>query len=227
MSTGVQPTSGSSVTGSVSWSNEPSALRTAATWAAWGALSFPLAVLLHELGHYLLYIAYDFRDPVLHYGSAGYANSEAFWRHLRAGDVAAAAAIVPPWQAGVATAAGLVSTYLTVAACVLLARRRPHPLIVGLGFVAPLRFLPSVIELVLALLGRNPRTGSDEEHVAAAWGIPEMPLHLLGVACLVAGWYLLFRAVPRSRRRRVLPLIAGIIVGGVLYINLVGPWLLP
>jgi len=41
-------------------------------WAAvaGGAIAFPIAVLLHELGHFLGYTVFGFPDPVLHYGSA-------------------------------------------------------------------------------------------------------------------------------------------------------------
>ena len=102
-------------------------------WAAvaGGAIAFPVAVLLHELGHFMGYTAFGFPDPVLHYGSAGWAD-EAHIALLEAGDLEAAAAIAQPWQEAVAGALGPIVSYLTLIACVLAVRRYgPGPLSAG------------------------------------------------------------------------------------------------
>ena len=184
-------------------------------------------MLSHELAHYVAYRAFCFEGASLHYGSASYAASDAFWTRIREGNLAAASQLVPPWQAGVAAAAGLLATCVTIAACILVVRRRLHPFPVGLGLIAPLRYLGSVFVVVATLLGRQRSNGSDEEHVALTLHIPEMALHLLGIAVLVATWVFLLRIPSRYLSRGRATVIVGIVVGGILYIGILGPWLLP
>ncbi len=95
-------------------------LRDGSWWAAvaGGAISFPIAVLLHELGHFMGYTAFGFPDPVLHYGSAGWADEEHI-ALLKAGDLEAAAAIAKPWQEAVAGALGITVSYVLLIGCVL------------------------------------------------------------------------------------------------------------
>ena len=117
-------------------------------WAAvaGGAIAFPIAVLLHELGHFLGYTVFGFPDPVLRFGSAGWAD-EAHEALLEAGDLEAAAAIAQPWQEAVAGALGPIVSYLTLIACVLAVRRfgpGPLSLVLGVGLVTPLRWLPAI-----------------------------------------------------------------------------------
>ena len=116
-------------------------LRDGSWWAAvaGGAISFPIAVLLHELGHFAGYSAFGFPDPVLHYGSASWADEE-HQALLRAGDLVAAAAIAKPWQEAVAGALGLIASYVLLIACVLAVRRNgpgPLSLVLGVGLVTP------------------------------------------------------------------------------------------
>lgn len=198
-------------------------------WSAWAALSFPAAVLSHEAAHYVSYLAFGFGSPELHYGSAGYEGSSRFWELMRAGDVSGAAAIVTPWQAGAAAAAGVIATYITVLLCVWAVRARPHPFLFGLGLVAPLRFIGSLMILVIALLGkRTGASGTDEGHIAVVFPVSELALHLSGVAALLVAWISLLRAVPvENRKARIAGLIFGIVAGGALYIRLLGPLLLP
>jgi len=196
-------------------------------WLVWTAATFPIAVLSHELAHYAAYRAFDFEGASLHYGSASYAVSDAFWERVREGDLVAASLLVPPWQAGFAAGAGLIATYATIALCVVMARLRPHPFWVGLGLIAPLRFLSSVLVVVGTLLGRHHGSGSDEEHVASTFPLPELALHALGIAVMVAAWAILLRVPSRHVPRGRLAVLAGIAVGGILYIGVLGPWLLP
>jgi hypothetical protein len=205
----------------------PTPAKGALPWLLWTAASFPIAVLSHELAHYAAYRAFGFQGASLHYGSASYAVSDVFWQRMREGNVLAASRLSPPWQAGIAAAAGLLATYATVAACVLVARRRPHPFWVGLGLIAPLRFLGSVAVVLGAMLGRRRAGGSDEEHVALTLHIPELALHALGIAVLMAAWAVLLRIPSRHVRWGRFAVLAGIVVGGILYIGVVGPWLLP
>lgn len=126
-----------------------------------------------------------------------------------------------------ASAAGLLLTYVTLIACFLIARRRPHPFVVGLGLTTALRFLGSVVVVARSILGRRGGNGSDEEHVAIALHVPEFGLHLLGLAALAITWVVLCRAPPRDVKWGTAAVLTGIAVGGALYIGVLGPRLLP
>ena len=90
---------------------------------AGGAIAFPVAVFVHELGHFGVFAAFGFPDPVLRYASTSWSGSGEFARLMRAGDMEAAAALVQPWQVAIGVAAGVIISYLTVIACVLAVRR--------------------------------------------------------------------------------------------------------
>lgn len=198
---------------------------------AGGAMAFPIAVILHELGHFGAYVAFGFPDPVLRYGSASWSGSGDFKALIRAGDTAAAAALAEPWQVAVGAAAGPLVSYLTVIACVLAVRRfGPGPLsvVLGVGLVSPLRWVIAIPILALKLTGERRTSNVDEGSVAMLTGIPESLLLLFGLACLVLGYWFLVKAIPRGQKARVLvPTSAGLVLGGILWTQWLGPLLLP
>lgn len=200
---------------------------------AGGAIAFPVAVLVHELGHFGAFAAFGFPDPVLRYASAGWSGSGEFDRLMRAGDVEAAAAIVQPWQVAVGVAAGVIVSYLTVIACVLAVRRfGPGPLsvVLGVGLVTPLRWLGAIPIFVSRFRGRLQSTSNtDEGWLAALTGIPETLLLLLGLTCLLLGYWFLVTAIPRGRRVRVVvpTLVGSVALGGPLWVLWLGPLILP
>ena len=143
----------------------------------------------------------------------------------------AAAALVQPWQVAVSIAAGAVVTYLTVIACVLAVRRfgpGPLSLVLGIGLVSPARWLGAIPLLALKLSGRRFTSHTDEGWLAVLTGIPESLLFLLGLACLLLGYWFLVTAVPRDQRVRVVaPTLLGVVLGGLLWVLWLGPLLLP
>ena len=185
----------------------------------------PSVVLVHALVHLGAFPAFGFPDPVLRYASTSWSGSGEFARLLRAGDVEAAAALVQPWQVAVGVAAGVIVTYLTIIACVLAVRRfgpGPLSLVLGVGLVTPLRWLGAIPIFVSRLRGRLQSTSNtDEGWLAALTGIPETLLLLLGLTCLVLGYWFLVTAIPRGRRMHVVvpTLVGSVAVGGPL----VGP----
>lgn len=208
-------------------------LRDGSWWSAvaGGAIAFPIAVLLHELGHFAGYTVFGFPDPVLHFGSAGWAD-EAHEALLEAGDLEAAAAIAQPWQEAVAGALGPILSYVTLIGCVLAVRRfgpGPLSLVLGVGLVTPLRWLPAFPILAVRLVGGRWTTGMDEAKLAARTGIPENPLLILGAACLVLGYWFLVTAFPRGERARVIlpTLLGALAVGGPVWVLWLGPLVLP
>ena len=204
-------------------------MREVVAWGLSGLFAFPVAVLSHELGHYVLYRVFGFRGSAMHYGSASFVAADAFWRHVRSGDLAGASAIAPTWQVALASAGGLLVTYATIVLCCALARRvPPPPLAIAVGLIAPVRFL-SGIPMVLAAL-TNPRftAETDEGSVAQLLGVPGWPLAAVGLVSLVATWvWLARRSGVRTRQLAVAALVAGMVGGGFLYATLLGPWLLP
>ena len=208
-------------------------LRHGSWWAALagGAIAFPIAVLLHELGHYGADAAAGLPEPVLHFSSAGWTGSGEFKRLWRMGDLEGATAIAEPWQVAVGAAAGPLVSYLVMIACVLAVRRfgpGPFSLVLGVGLVTPLRWLIAIPILALKLTGERRSSNVDEGWVAELTGIPESLLLIPGLACLVLGYWLLAKAIPRDRRVRVLvPTLGGVVLGGLVWVQWLGPLVLP
>ena len=197
-----------------------------------GALAFPVAVLLHELAHFGAYVAFGFPDPVLRHAATGWSGCGEFGRLIRGGDAEAAAALFDPWQVALAVAAGVIATFLTLIACVVAVRRfGPGPLclVLGVGLVTPLRWLGAIPILVAKLRGRLPSpSNTDEGWLAVLTGIPESLLLLLSLACLLTGYWFLVRAISRGRRVPTLaPTLVGVILGGIAWVQWLGPLLLP
>ena len=130
-------------------------------------------------------------------------------------------------------AAGVIVTYLTVIACVLAVRRfgpGPPSVVLGVGLVTPLRWLGAIPILVSKLRGRlRSPSNTDEGWLAALTGIPETLLLLLGLTCLLLGYWFLATAIPRGRRMRVVvpTLVGSVAVGGPLWVLRLGPLILP
>ena len=128
-----------------------------------------------------------------------------------------------------ASAAGPLVTYATVAACCYgCVRWHPYPLLVALGYLCPLRLLVAVLDGARVLLGRDPVASYDELRVAALTGIPVQLLVAFGVIVVAISGAWLARYLPRGRRTvAVVSMLAGAVASTVLYMGYVGPWLLP
>ena len=196
-----------------------------------GAVAVPLMIVLHELGHFGAYIAFGFSDPVLRYSSASFAGLGEWAMLVRAGDMAAAAALAEPWKVAVAIAAGPVVSYLTAIVCVLAVRRfgpGPLSLVLALGFSAPGQGLGALLVLATNLFGGGFTGNQDEAWVALIAGIPSSLAVLPGVACLVLAPWFLITAIPRGRRLRVVvPVAGGMVLGLLGWFLCLGPLLLP
>ena len=203
--------------------------RLASTWLGASVIAVPLGVLLHELGHFLSYLAFGFQGVTLHYSSATHALENTLWQQIYRGNLAAAASMIPLWKLGVATAAGiLVTCVVTVVCCVLAVRKDAHPLVVALGVFAPLRFLSGISTIPVALSGRPVRAGTDEAHLAVLTGLPLILLVVAGLLFLVMAWIWMVRAIPKDHRWVSLGcLVSGLALGLFLYLRVIGPWLLP
>lgn len=203
--------------------------RLASTWIGASAIAVPLGVLLHEVGHILLYLAFGFPGVALHYNATTYSAERTFWQLINRGGFAAASATIPLWKVGMATAAGILATCaVTFVCCFFAARKTPHPLLFALGIFAPVRFLSGLPTIRGWLAGRPLRAGTDEAHLAALTGVPVLLLIFAGLSFLVLAWIFLIRRIPRDHRWACLVgLLSGLALGAFLYFTVIGPRLLP
>ena len=197
-------------------------------WSLAGLAVPPLAILPHELGHYLVLLAMDVPNPAMHYATVSW-DSREFWEAVRREDYVTAADIAPIWGVALSLAAGPLVSYAMVAGCCYgCVRWRPYAVLVAVGYLCPLRLLVGVQHGVQVLLGGDPPASYDELSVAALTGIPVQVLVGFGVAvvCIAGAW--LAKYLPRGRRTlAVTSMMAGAVFSAVLYFGYVGPWLLP
>jgi hypothetical protein len=203
--------------------------RLASTWIAASAVAVPLGVLVHELGHFLVYRAFGFQGAVLHFSSTTYSLEKPVWQLIARGNLAAADSLIPLWKVGTATAAGiLVTCAVALICCFLAVKKSPHPLVIALGIFAPVRFLSGTRTIPALLASRPVRAGTDEAHLAALTGVPLLVLIIAGLLFLVLVWIWMFRRIPREHRWVSLgSLVSGLALGIFLYFSVIGPWLLP
>lgn len=198
-------------------------------WIGASAIAVPLAVLLHELGHFFGFLTFGFQGVALHYDSATYALESAFWQQIYRGNLAAAASLMPPWKVGLTTAAGIIVTCAVALLCCFIAfKKTPHPLVVALGIFSPIRIISGVPAMLGWFLGKPLRSGTDEAHLALLTGIPVVFFVLAGLLFLLVTWTLLVRSIPGNERLVSLgSLVLGTVLGAFIYFWWLGPWLLP
>jgi hypothetical protein len=189
-----------------------------------------VVVLLHEGGHLFCYWLFGFPDPVLHSQSAAFATQDAFWELMRAGQPAAASAMHPLHQVGIAVAAGIGMTIVSIVLAIISLRftiGRAFWLAVGL--LAPMRFLVGV-PAVLAWISNQPSSPtSDEGAISLLLGVHPGPLALSGLLVMLLTWMLVAHRLQRVElhpTRLLAATICGAICGGVVYARWVGPWIL-
>ena len=213
----------SSPPGAASWK------QVALRWWLWGVVSAPPTVLLHELGHFLVFWFLGLPGAALHYGSAGYTGSGRFFGGIREGDFAAAAEVAPVWGVAMALAMGLAATYVVVfACCYLCAKWKPHPLLVAMGYLSNSRIFAALLPLVLPLFGARVYAGCDECWLERLTGIPLVVLALPGIVSLVVAAWWLWRYFPRENRWvAVTAVVFGMGMGVAFWANFLGPLVLP
>jgi hypothetical protein len=188
-----------------------------------------VVVLAHEGGHCAGYVLFGFPHPVLHSDSASFATQDAFWTLLRDGQRGAANALHPLWHVGTAVAAGIGMTLVSfIVAWRALRARATRAFWLAVALLAPIRFLVGIPAVVAWITARPLTPGSDEGELSLLLGWHPGPLALGGLGVMVGAWLL----VARQLRRSALPLrfvaatMVGAVVGGVLYAQWLGPWML-
>jgi hypothetical protein len=192
-------------------------------WFLAGLFVMPLAILGHEAGHFLAKAVLGMSGIVLHYESTTHAYEDAFWLAYREGDFKGAALLIEPWKVALASAAGLFVTYGMMLAGAMKMVREPHPFVAALTLAPGLRALPAAWSFLSAGGGRG---GTDEAHVAAITGIPEVLLVLVGLGALGSALYWTLRHRPEPGGGRFGLTVAGLACGLAVWM-FVGPFLLP
>ena len=202
--------------------------RTALGWFAGGLIAAPIAILPHEIGHYLVLLAIGVPDLALHYTAVTWDLQE-FWEAVVREDGASAAAIAPIWAVALSDAAGPLVTYAIVLACCYgCAVWRPHPALVAVGYLSQLRIRTGASHVIDDLFGIERTANYDELRVAILTGIPAQIFVGFALLVLVVSGIWLARYFPRDRRIvAVVSMVAGMAVSGVAYTDYIGPWLLP
>lgn len=195
--------------------------RTQRLWTLflWSLLVGPIALLLHELGHWIVAVTAGFQ-PVLHaYAVSGVPETAPFGGN-------------PAGVAAVALAGPTVTLLLTVAGYRLWRRDPSCSWALALAFAAPLRFLVNLLFFIgsaLVALGLVVRDNPafDEFLAARALGIPAAALVAIGAVVLPLTWWSIFRRLDEDRWASILSLTAGSTIGIALWLGPVGRLLLP
>lgn len=181
--------------------------------AVWAFLLAPLAVLLHELGHWVAGRIMGY-EVLLEVGSV---SGGAKLGAAPGGDVAL--------QAGAGPA---VSVALTLLALAFIRRGSVAPWALALAAAAPVRFLvvvvALVVDLVVAVLGGTRGIPNfDEYNLAAGLAVPAYPLFLAVVIFMLWTWWFVWKRLPGRRWLSLLSLVVGAGVGLALWFQIIGP----
>lgn len=184
-------------------------------WFLFAALAGPIGIVLHELGHFLVAHAFDFPNVVLHFGSISDGGAEAG---------------APQWQLGVKAGAGpFVTLALLGICCGATVRFGARPWIVAPGFAIGIRSaLVGLAYLLARLRGTAGTAEFDELSFARAFGFSGDAVMATSTALVLVCWlFLAFSIPPGGRLKSLMAAAAGAAVGVILYVNWLGPWVLP
>ena len=197
-------------------------------WFLGGLPAAPLAILPHEIGHYLVLLAFGVPDLTLHYVAVTWDLRE-FWEAIQRGDFDGANAVVPVWGVALSDAMGPMVTYVIVAGCCYAcARWRPYPAFVAVALLSQLRIRAGASHVVGETLGMDRPANYDELRVAVLTGIPVEVLVAFALLTLLVSGVWLARFLPRGQRlAAVATMTGGIAASLYLYTGVIGPWLLP
>lgn len=194
-------------------------------WFATGFASVPVAILLHELGHYTTGRLLGWRDLAFHYARV----------NLASGGPIVAGATHAPWMVALGYVAGpAVSLALIFVAALLVGGSGRHPMPAGLGLSSTVRFLwplATGIVVVLRWIVSNHapfHPDLDEFNFAANSGMPPwLCLFSSFFAAAIALFWMTRRLWHRELASPLVSLALGVAVGFAFYLGLLGPRVLP
>lgn len=203
-----------------------------AIWLLAAALSGPVGIVLHELGHFTVAMSCGFPETRMSFASASYQNSQQFWQALAGGDRKSAAAIYPLHQAGYVAAAGpAVTAMLILAGVGTFFWAKPSNFmggfLAGFALMAGVRSVTSIY-YILAVRPYYPdaRPFFDEINIARAFEMPVDWIAWPSVLLVLIAWIVV---VPKLTPDRWLKLPAAIIgpIIGILIWAQIGPFVMP
>lgn len=179
----------------------------------------PVAVLLHEVGHWVVAKAVGFQAVLHAYAVSGPPEVAPFGGN-------------PTGVAAVALAGPMVTLLLTALGYTLWRRDSSRKWALALAFAAPTRFIINalfVVGSVLVALGVAERSNPnfDEITAASALGVPAVSLAIIGALVAPLTWWSIIRRLDQSRWACVASLAAGTAVGMTLWLGPVGELVLP
>ena len=194
-------------------------------WFAAGFASVPVAVLLHELGHYTTGRLLGWRDLALHFSRVD----------LASGGPIVASAIHAPWKVALVYVAGpAVSLALIFVAALLVGGSGRHAMPAALGLSSAVRFLwplATGIVLVLRSIVRNHapfHPDLDEFNFAANSGIAPWLCLFSSFFAAAIGLFWMTRCLwHRELVSSLVSLALGVTAGFAFYLGFLGPRVLP
>ena len=184
-------------------------------WVLFAAIAGPIGIVIHELGHFLVAHAFGFPDVVLHFGSVSDGAAEAG---------------APQWQQGLKAGAGpFVTLALLGVCCGATVRFGAQPWIVAPGFAIGIRSaLVGLAYLSARFRGSAGTADLDELNFARALGLSMDAVMAISTALVLVGWIFLASSIsPGDRLKSLMAAAAGTAAGVILYVNWLGPWILP
>jgi hypothetical protein len=202
-------------------------------WFVAGFIAGPVATLIHESGHYLTALILGLPGAVLHVSWVSYNRSSEIRALLQAGQREQAAHIAALWKVALTDAGGPMVSILLLGAAILCRQRwllasAAAAIAAGWRFSAPAGVAGALV--LRAMIGNRQPLGANVDEFNAARALNVNPLLvILPVLCVVGyGLVALALAIPRAGRLRwSAALCAGLAIGLVLYLNVVGPLIFP
>ena len=175
--------------------------------------SGPIGIILHEGGHYIGAKISGYTNYSLHYASFSIGKSPVD---------------IVNYKREIISAGGpLVTIILSLVCCVGAYIYRFKIFFITMGLLTSLRNLSSLIIIITYAFGGKMRN-SDEVKLATFLDIPALIPLTVSFLVFIGVWVFLIRQIDRLNRKKILiTIILGEVIGLFLWINIIGPWVLP
>jgi len=182
-------------------------------WAFFATIAGPLSIVLHEIGHAMMALAVGYSMIRIRFHSVD----------------RIAPADIQPWERALTSEAGSIASLVIVLLCCLIIQNRRHSIFAkAMGMVAAVQFTGGLIYVVSAVFGAVPPTNFDGARFAQYLNIPIFFPALVESLLLICSWIYIIGFINSSERKMaVLGVISGGALGIVIWLTLLGPFLLP
>jgi len=199
--------------------NNKNILITKKSLLLWFLLAFfcaPTSIFIHETGHYIGAKVLGYANTELHYASVSRGNSPEKKESKR--------------KRGLIVASGPFITLISTLLCFLFVIMTRNPFFIVLGILLPLRSIATLIAGISLLFRVDAATLQKNDEVKLA-GFLDIPLVIpIGISVLLLITTLMFmvsKINKLNRKKIILSIIVGTILGSWVWLNFFGPQLLP